>query len=285
MGCSSCYNINEKNEIEDINNFNKIYRYKHEDNTEIKSLSEEITLFNIEQEGFDSLCSMKLIYLERLYLNNNSIENIEFLENFYVPRLKYLDLSYNKITNINIFKKVNFPLEYLDLSNNAINNIDIFKDDNTLKKLKNILLNNNDIDFNNKNINNIIIQLSKRLAINNEESFEKSNIDNNLDIELKKMKTIKYEDSFVNPPYNDKNYEVALKKMKTLNNNLKTNFGIYEKDVILKMRTIKNISLSDESIINDIELYLSNLKRSVNIIKNKPLNDVKIPKTKTMKNK
>ena len=99
------------------------------------------------------------------------------------------------------------------------------------------------------------------------------------------MKTIKYEDSFVNPPYNDKNFEVALKKMKTLNNNLKTNFGIYEKDVILKMRTIKNISLSDESIINDIELYLSNLKRSVNIIKNKPLYDVKIPKTKTMKNK
>ena len=66
---------------------------------------------------------------------------------------------------------------------------------------------------------------------------------------------------------------------------MKTNFGIYEKDVIFKMKTIKNISQSDESIINDFQIYLSNLKSSVITFKTKPLYEVKIPRAKTMKNK
>ena len=283
MGCSS--DIISEDKIEDIiRKFNLLYNSKHEDNTEIDSFSEEISLLNIEQEGFISLCSLKLKNLEILYLNNNNIGNIETLENFYAPKLKYLDLSYNKIKNIAIFKKVKFPLEHLDLSNNVINNIDVFIDENILKQLKNILLNNNDFDFNDKN-NNIIKQLYKRASINNSELCEKSDIDNNVDIELKKIKTVKKEDSLVNLPYNDKNYEVALQKIKEINNNLKTNFGIYEKDVIFKMKTIKNISQSDESIINDFQIYLSNLKSSVINFKTKPLYDVKIRKVKTMKNK
>ena len=283
MGCSSDIISEDKNE-DMISKFNLLYNNKHEDNTEIVSFSEEITLLNIEQKGFFSLCSLKLNNLQILYLNYNNIENIETLENFYAPKLKYLDLSYNKIKNIAIFKKVKFPLEHLDLSNNVINNIDVFIDENTLKQLKNIFLNNNDFDFNDKN-NNIIKQLYKRASINNSELFEKSDIVNNVDIELKKIKTVKKEDSLVNLPYNDKNYEVALQKIKEINNNLKTNFGIYEKDVIFKMKTIKNISQSDESIINDFQIYLSNLKSSVITFKTKPLYEVKIPRAKTMKNK
>ena len=291
MGCSgnSICEDNDSNEaiIEAIKNFNETYMDKDEDNTEININSQVIFLFIIEQKGFISLCSLRLKNLIELQLNNNNIDNIDSFKIFYAPILKILDLSYNKIKNINIFKIVIFPLEELNLSNNLIDNIDVFAEDETLPKLKNILLDNNDIDYNEKTIINIITKLKKRIIINaedNEDSFAESNTYNNLDIELKKLKTYKNENSFVSP-HNDKNFEVAIKKLKTLNNRFNTNFGLFEKNVILKMKSIKFLSESDESIINEIEICLSNLKRSVIVFKNKPLYNVKIPKTKTLKNK
>lgn len=225
MGCSYGYQVNEKNIVEDIKNFNEKYKDMHEDNTILERFSEDITLHHIEQEGFNSLTHIEFDSLINLYLNENNIENIQSLGHFKAPFLKHLDLSYNKIKNIDIFKKVNFPLlADLDLSNNVINNIDIFQEENILKKLKNLFLNNNDIDFENKKVKNIIEKLEERMALNNEDSCVEYN--------------------------NDETFILSLQKIKTFNYKLKTSFGIYDKDVIKEMRKIVNLSESDESIIN-----------------------------------
>ena len=154
------------------------------------------------------------------------------------------------MTKIDIFKKVEFPLETLDLSYNVINNINIFKDEKTLPKLKNVLLKNNDIDFDDKKIKNIMTKLYERISLDNEESIVESN--------------------------NDESYKLVLKNVKTINNISNTNFGIFENNVILKMRTIKNLSEIHENMINEIEEFRSNYKKkSVNNIKANPLDNVK----------
>lgn len=258
MGCSSNNEVKKRNIIEDIKAFNEKYKDKDEDNTEIERFSKDIFLHNIEQEGFNSFCNIKFDLLIDLYLNNNNIENIEPFGHFTAPNLKHLDLSFNKIKNINIFKKVNFPLVHLDLSNNVINNIDIFLDEKLFKKLKNIFFTNNDIDFENKKVKNIMTKLKERMILNNEDS--------NIECD------------------NDENFIIALKNVKTFNLKKNTSFGIYEKGVIIKMRTLENLNKSDESIINEIEKYLSKLKLSVNIFKDNKLENVKVPRTKTIKN-
>jgi len=253
MGFSYEIKVNEKDINKDINKFNEMYKQKHEDNTEIERTKEEIILHNIEQEGFNKLCQLKLDNLTILCLNYNNIDNIEHFAHFNPPHLITLDLSYNKIKKIYVLKKVKWPLETLDLSYNVINNIDIFKEEKIFPKLKNILLKNNDIDFNNKKINNIMIKLNEKISQNNGDS-----------------------DSIVESN-NDESYKQVLKNIKTINDKSNTNFGIFENNVIHKMRTIKNLSENDNSTINEIEKYHSNfVKKSVNIFHSKYLDNVKI---------
>ena len=52
------------------------------------------------------------------------------MKNFKSPNLKVLDLSYNKINNINSFEdfsKKEQKIETILLNNNEINNADVFK--------------------------------------------------------------------------------------------------------------------------------------------------------------
>lgn len=250
MGFSYSIFVNEEDIIKDIIDFNNKYKGKHEENTEVERTKDEIILHNIEQEGFNKLCYLKLYDLKILHLDYNNIYNIECLAHFKAPNLINLNLSYNKIQKIDIFKKVEFPLETLDLSYNVINNINIFKDEKTLPKLKNVLLKNNDIDFDDKKIKNIMTKLYERISLDNEESIVESN--------------------------NDESYKLVLKNVKTINNISNTNFGIFENNVILKMRTIKNLSEIHENMINEIEEFRSNYKKkSVNNIKANPLDNVK----------
>lgn len=251
MGFSYQIFVKEEDIIKDINAFNDKYQGKHEENTEIERTKDEIILHNIEQDGFNKLCYLRLNNLKSLYLDYNNIDSIECLAHFIAPNLINLNLSYNKIQKIDVLKKVVFPLETLDLSYNVINNINIFKDEKTLPKLKNLLLKNNDIDFDDKKIKNIMTKLYERISLNNEESIVESN--------------------------NDESYKLILKNVKTINNISNTNFGIFENNVILKMRTIKNLSEIHKNMINEIEKFRSNYKKKSvnNNIKANPLDNVK----------
>ena len=236
MGLS--YPIKVKDNEEAIINFNKKYKELNEKNSEIKERIIECVLHNIGQEGFNSLCRLKLDNLTVLYLSENNISNIKSFGNFHLKCIKRLDLSYNKIKNIDIFEEVKYPLEYLDLQNNIINNIDIFKNKNTLKSLKTVLLNNNDLDFDKEEIKSILSNIRKRAISNNGSTSEYSN---------------------------NEDYRFLINKVKTINDKLDTDFCLYDKDIISKMRQSKNRKLDVTNDINELEEHLLNFKKkSVN---------------------
>ena len=172
---------------EDISNNKKLYKFN-----------------DIGDEGLKIFCTFNLQILEKLYLSNNTISNIDCFENMELPALNILDLSHNKIKNIKVFEKVKYPLEQLDLRYNIINNIDIFAKKETLPKLNRLLLSNNDINFDDKKIKKIIEKFKERI--------EK-------DIEYK----------------NDENYSNLLNRLKTLNSKINSDIGIYDKNAISRI--------------------------------------------------
>ena len=157
--------------------------------------------YNLADEGLKYFCQLKLNSLELLYLNNNNITNINYFKDFRGPCLKRLDLSHNKIKEIDVFANFKSPLENLDLSFNIINNIDIFKNDNTLPKLNKLFIGNNDINFKDKEISDIMSKLKKRMSNKYKSSIESSASSNHSSTsQLLKLPTMnyKFENYFIN---------------------------------------------------------------------------------------
>ena len=195
---------------EDISNDKKLYKFNNKRDE------------GIGDEGLKIFCAFDLKILERLYLSYNAISNIDCFEDMELPKLIVLDLSHNKIKNINIFAKVKYPLERLDLCFNEINNIDIFKEEETLPKLNSLFLSNNDINFDDEKIKKILEKFNERIKKN-------------------KGKDMEYK--------NDESYSDILKRLKTLNDKIKSNIGIYDKKAISRLKTLK-----DSNGINNEEL-------------------------------
>ena len=96
--------------------------------------------------SIDILSKVNFPSLNHLYLNNNSISNIDAVCNFKFPNLLELNLSSNKISSIDILIKANFPnLRELLLSKNEICSIDALSNVN-FPKLKILTLNRNKIN-------------------------------------------------------------------------------------------------------------------------------------------
>jgi len=204
---------------EDISNNKKLYKFN-----------------DIGDEGLKIFCTFNLQILEKLYLSNNTISNIDCFENMELPALNILDLSHNKIKNIKVFEKVKYPLEQLDLRYNIINNIDIFAKKETLPKLNRLLLSNNDINFDDKKIKKIIEKFKERI--------EK-------DIEYK----------------NDENYSNLLNRLKTLNSKINSDIGIYDKNAISRIKTLKGsdgINNEELKMIIDGISLLSSIRQEDN---------------------
>ena len=108
-----------------LSKFNQKYKTDFSENTtELDALSK-----NIGDEGLKILCSVKFKKLDQLLLEENDIQNIDCLpKNHFGKDLIALDLSTNKISNIEPLAKVVFPnLHHLFLNSNKISSIDIFK--------------------------------------------------------------------------------------------------------------------------------------------------------------
>ena len=82
----------------------------------------------IGDEGLKFLCTVKFKKLDQLLLEENDIQNIDCLpKNHFGKDLIALDLSTNKISNIEPLTKVVFPnLHHLFLNSNQLTSIDVF---------------------------------------------------------------------------------------------------------------------------------------------------------------
>ena len=107
-----------------ISKFNTKYK------TEIAENSNELDFLSkkIGDEGLKALCLIKFKNLDQLLLEENDIQSIDYLpKNNFGKSLKALDLSTNKISNIEALAKVDFPnLNHLFLTSNLITSIEIF---------------------------------------------------------------------------------------------------------------------------------------------------------------
>ena len=177
-----------------INIFNKKYVQCDPYNTEIEDSTDYCILHNIGQEGFISFCKLLLPGIQYLCLSKNNISNINFFINFKAPSLVKLDLSYNIIKKIDILGKVSYPLKNLDLSNNKIDDINVFKKESILKNLQFLLLKNNNIDFNDENNKKILSKINERIKKNIKQdsldSDESKNSDESIIEIYKAIKTI-----------------------------------------------------------------------------------------------
>ena len=111
-------------------------------------MSKKLIWDNNSISNIEAMKNLNSPNLKILILRNNKIKDIEPLKN--ICSLKILDLSCNKIENINALKEImknNKNLEKINLENNIIKNIDILKDKNLniSIKLKSINLDNNNI--------------------------------------------------------------------------------------------------------------------------------------------
>ena len=106
-----------------LSKFNTKYKTDFSENTvELDALSKKIG-----DEGLKILCSVKFKKLSQLLLEENDIKNIDCLQNHnFGKNLIAIDLSSNKISNIDIFAKLNFPnLHHLFLNGNQISSIEV----------------------------------------------------------------------------------------------------------------------------------------------------------------
>ena len=126
-----------------LSKFNQKYKTDFSENTtELDALSK-----NIGDEGLKILCSVKFKKLDQLLLEENDIQNIDCLpKNHFGKDLIALDLSSNKISNLEPLAKVVFPnLHHLFLNSNKITSIDIFAKVN-FPALKELNLSANNIE-------------------------------------------------------------------------------------------------------------------------------------------
>ena len=253
-----------------IDKFNKNYRNNDKDNSAITLGIIFCKLKYIGQNGFNEFCKLKLLQIQILRLGYNQISDIDCFENFEAPELKALGLECNYIVNIDIFGKVKYPLEELDLRYNKIKDITIFKEDTTLPKLKILLLNNNEYEKDKKKKKKIIEHLNERMKKNDKDSELQSNNDNNYKNLWKRILTL--DNKFINDQKNkielfDKH---TVENLENLKNNIKNEDDKKEiDDIIINISKLKDSIRTSGSktlkLSNEVEDNRINNSRSFEI--------------------
>jgi surface protein len=146
---------NDKNEIllAKLKNLeNKISKYfDSKYKLKINEKSKEIKINQKELQNYELtlLSLIELKNLEKLSLKDTKITNIEPIKEMIMPNLKEIDLSSNKIKDVNSFEEIlkkDKEIRYINLDENEIEKIDVFKKifkEKELKKLQLVSLDNN----------------------------------------------------------------------------------------------------------------------------------------------
>ena len=189
--------------------------------------------------------------LESIDLSVNHIQNLNnSLLNEKVINLKNMNLSNNDINNLSIFTKGNFKnLISLDLSNNKISDIECLGNETNFDKIENINLSNNNI----KIIKKVNIKSLKHLDLLNNEINEgiKEFMENN------KI----YSDS-LNLTFNDNSVLFKFENQLNVEFKYKLTEGNYDKFFgELDLKGLKNIKILRSDIINkDISYNINDTK-------------------------
>ena len=134
-------NTNIENNQKNISKFNLKFRSNIKSENNILNFKEK----NIGNEGLELLSKIQFKEIEELNLTYNKIYDINYISKIKLMQLIKLDISHNKINNINEFENCNFSqLIELRLSFNQINDINILEKCD-LSKLKFLYLSNNKI--------------------------------------------------------------------------------------------------------------------------------------------
>ena len=110
---------------------NALKEFKNKFNLEIKENEESLILRNkgLNDKALKLLSKMKLTNLKEIDLSFNKIKNIEYFENFYMGVLEYLSLNDNVIEDIAVLENMDFSsLKELNLQNNKIKKIEPLMD-------------------------------------------------------------------------------------------------------------------------------------------------------------
>ena len=117
---------------------------------------------NLTIKDLEVFQGLKMPYVEELSLQNNYINNINVLEYFDIPNVKWINLSYNKIKDISSLKNISLRMpkvEKINLKSNNIENIDVLINDMFPHIMEINIQNNEGINFETKNAKNIINKL------------------------------------------------------------------------------------------------------------------------------
>ena len=110
----------------------------------------ELSEKGIKNEDLILLSAIEFKNLEEINLGNNDISNIKVIKEFKSPKLKIIDLSFNKINDITPLEDIiknNEKLENINFSHNEVKKINIndFKENVLYKRVKDINLEHNKI--------------------------------------------------------------------------------------------------------------------------------------------
>jgi hypothetical protein len=157
------FNSRNKNR-EILKEFNDKYGKKISGYEKVLNLSK----LNLCDNGLICLRKNNFENLEILNLENNNINEIVCFSKWKLKRLKELNLSKNNIKDISIIKEILSicnNVEKIDLSDNNIDDIKILDNEDIINNtnLKEIILRNNDIDFNSSEVKNILNKYKTRI--------------------------------------------------------------------------------------------------------------------------
>ena len=154
------------NNKEILKEFNEIFPKKISGYEKTLNLND----MELENEGLIKLRKVNFDNLEILNLENTGIDDISCFNKWKLQRLKELNLSSNKIKNIDVIKEVIgicSNIEKINLSDNKISKIDVFNDERIINNMniKEINLRNNNINFNDSDIKTILNKYKSRIKI------------------------------------------------------------------------------------------------------------------------
>ena len=257
-----------------INHLEKSYKAQKE---AIKSLQDE---FKIDLTGKE----------KKLSLRNRNLgdKGLKLISKIIFKNLKEIDVSGNKIKNIEPLNEMNLPhLEYLNMSDNQISNIKPIAELNA-KQLKEISLQNNNIQDIGPFLKSNFPAL-ERLRIENNRIDREDNSFKDLNKKFKNKvfyeeKTYEQFQKVYKVELNNETENLDLGSLKVGNKLLQDLYLTIKPDNKIKHLKLDNNEIEDVSLLSRIPLNkLQLLDLSLNHIKNvKFLSEMKLPNLKTL---